>query len=153
MTALTAAQGFDPPEHPDASCPVCFEDFSSVLPTPDELSRSPPGRWACGNANPLLNHAVCRGCDADLQSRLRPAQRRCPICRSARVCFMVHARLKMCAKMHAHCNVVTETAVTDDCLYAMHAYCATREYTYSRASWVAHTVLLTALLLRVKRPA
>ena len=89
VAALAAAEGFDSPENPDTACPICFEDFSSDLPTPDELSRSPPGRWACGNAlNPRLRHAVCRGCDVVVQSNPRPTQRRCPICRSARVCFM-----------------------------------------------------------------
>jgi hypothetical protein len=87
VAALADAEGFPPPENPDAACPVCFEDFSSDLPTPDEASRSPPGRWACPG-QPRLRHAVCRGCDADLQSRPRAAQRRCPICRSARAHFM-----------------------------------------------------------------
>ena len=73
VVALAIAEGFDPPDNPDASCPVCFEDFSSDLPTPDELSRSPPGRWACGHAlNPRLHHAVCRGCDMVMQSNPRP---------------------------------------------------------------------------------
>ena len=83
--ALAAGVGEAAPDHPDRACPVCLEDFSDVLPTPDQASRAPPGRWACPNANLLLRHALCRGCDADVQGRPR---NRCPICRSDRVVTM-----------------------------------------------------------------
>ena len=88
-TALATIEGHPPQEVPDTYCPVCFDDFTSALPTPDPQSRAPPGRWACPMDNPCLKHAVCRECDSHLQARPSRAQQRCPICRSARGVVML----------------------------------------------------------------
>ena len=83
--ALASAVGCAAPDNPDATCPVCLDTFADGLPTPAPEARAPPGRWACPSANVRLRHAVCRGCDADIQSR---QQSKCPICRSDRVVTM-----------------------------------------------------------------
>ena len=55
-------------------CSVCMETFSSPWPARDARSRAPPYRWHCP-------HAVCRGCDADIQ---HAANTKCPLCRAHR---------------------------------------------------------------------
>ena len=59
---------------PDA-CSICMEDFTDVLPSGSWTSRAPSGLFAC-------NHAVCRGCDWDIQNAANP---KCPLCRQPRV--------------------------------------------------------------------
>ena len=66
----------------ERECPVCFDDFSDDLPTPDGLSRAPPGRWACA----VHLHTVCRACDAHIQGS---ANARCPLCRADRLVHML----------------------------------------------------------------
>ena len=65
-----------------SSCPVCFEDFVDVLPSPDPASRAPPGRWARGDER--CPHALCRGCDIGVQRAARVTATRCPECRRPR---------------------------------------------------------------------
>ena len=68
----------DPPwsgnDAPEADCPVCMQDFTSLWPAPDAQSRAPPRRWHC-------QHAVCRECDAHVQ---QAANSKCPLCRALR---------------------------------------------------------------------
>ena len=121
VVALAIAEGFDPPDNPDASCPVCFEDFSSDLPTPDELRRAHRrGDGLVGMPLTLVYttpsaEGVIWSCNQthDLRSVGAPSA-------GVHACASCTADVQRCT----HCNVVTETAVTDDCLYAMHAYCA-----------------------------
>ena len=68
---------------PEPCCPVCIEDYSSHLPTPDMQSQAPPGRFGCTAAF-CMRHSVCRACDADLQDR----GARCPLCRKDRLVFL-----------------------------------------------------------------
>ena len=72
-------QGWVPAAPPDPlwageDCSVCIEEFSSPWPTQDAHSRAPPCRWYCP-------HAVCRGCDAEVQ---HAANSKCPLCRAPR---------------------------------------------------------------------
>ena len=60
----------------DDTCPVCYDDYVDMLPTPDPLSRSCPGLW-----HEPCPHAVCRGCDVGVQASANPA---CPMCRAGR---------------------------------------------------------------------
>ena len=62
---------------PQDPCPVCYEDFSDPLPTPDPESRAPVGRWL----HPCP-HALCRGCDERIQPLVNNS---CPECRAMRV--------------------------------------------------------------------
>ena len=62
-------------------CVVCCDAFSSMLPEPDPLSRSPPGRWVAP-----CPHALCRTCDAAVQASANP---RCPLCRAPRAHFLL----------------------------------------------------------------
>ena len=59
----------------DMTCAVCTDDFSDALPSPSLSARAPAGLFDC-------DHAVCRGCDWDLQRR---GIDRCPLCRQPRV--------------------------------------------------------------------
>ena len=59
-------------------CCVCLEDFDDVWPAPNTpQTRYPnaPGLFAC-------DHAMCAGCDRQIQSR---NDSRCPLCRAPRV--------------------------------------------------------------------
>ena len=67
-----------------AACPICFEDYSSKLPTPELDARAPPGRWLCTGR---FCHAVCRACDPHVQSTAGNPSR-CPLCRAARVVLL-----------------------------------------------------------------
>ena len=58
----------------DRECPVCIDTMTEPWPSPEDLSRAPPGRWAC-------SHAICRGCDARTQ---HAPNDRCPLCRAPR---------------------------------------------------------------------
>ena len=62
------------------SCPVCLSDFADVLPSPDPLSRAPPGRF--GTDAQRCCHAACRKCDATVQ---RIVGGGCAVCRAPRV--------------------------------------------------------------------
>ena len=61
-------------------CSVCYCDFSDVLPSPDPLSRAPPGRF--GTDSQRCCHAACRKCDAILQLMHAGG---CPVCRAPRI--------------------------------------------------------------------
>ena len=61
-------------------CDVCCRDFSDILPSPDPLSRAPPGRF--GTDAQRCCHATCRKCDAVLQ---RTQGGGCPVCRAPRI--------------------------------------------------------------------
>ena len=67
--ALQIAKAPDPD-----TCSVCMDDFTDVLPSGAWTSRSPAGLFVC-------NHAVCRGCDWDIQNGMNPS---CPLCRQPR---------------------------------------------------------------------
>ena len=85
--AALAGRTLAPPpadRQPETSCPICTEDYSSHLPTSDEQSQAPPGRFGCASGNYSLRHAVCRRCDATLQRRFIS----CPLCRGDRVVFL-----------------------------------------------------------------
>ena len=56
------------------TCSICTEDLSDVLPNAAWTSRAPSGLFAC-------DHAVCRGCDWDIQNSQNT---RCPLCRQPR---------------------------------------------------------------------
>ena len=60
----------------DDTCPVCYDDYVDMLPTPDPLSRSCPGLW-----HEPCPHAICRGCDISVQAS---ANLSCPMCRADR---------------------------------------------------------------------
>ena len=85
--AALAGRTLAPPpadRQPETSCPICTEDYPSHLPTSDEQSQAPPGRFGCASGNYSLRHAVCRRCDAALQRRFIS----CPLCRGDRVVFL-----------------------------------------------------------------
>ena len=69
-----------PPWADEADCPVCYETYTDVWPSPDGMSRARPG-WACQGRK----HAICRDCDRELQNR---ANTKCPLCRAARSFYM-----------------------------------------------------------------
>ena len=77
LTAALPTAPATPPWWEDAAdreCPVCIDTMTEPWPSPEDLSRAPPGRWAC-------SHAICRGCDARTQ---HAPNDRCPLCRAPR---------------------------------------------------------------------
>ena len=80
--AATPRAPADPPWSDDTDCPICLEAFDDVWPSARARSRAPAGRWACGT------HAVCRTCDAAVQSAPNVTATRCPLCRATRHVFM-----------------------------------------------------------------
>ena len=68
---------------PAASCPVCYEDYEDPFPRPTMCTPTPRERWSCASLRQA--HAVCRDCDALVQSSTNTAY---PLCRALRLLFV-----------------------------------------------------------------
>ena len=74
-----------PPAVAPPAFPVCYEDYEDPFPHPAMCAPAPTPRerWSCASLRHA--HAVCRDCDALVQSSANTA---CPLCRAPRLLFV-----------------------------------------------------------------